>query len=156
MKVKFYENIDDKLLKFAVIIAKSNGKWVLCKHKQRTTYEAPGGHRENGETIEETAKRELIEETGAAQFSIMPVCVYSVTGKNRVNQTGEETFGMLYHAEITKFHAGLHSEIEKIFLFDELPQNWTYPEIQPLLIAEYQRRNAANFLPQAKTEKTGN
>ncbi len=35
MEVKFYESVDDALLKFAVIITKSNGKWVFCKHKER-------------------------------------------------------------------------------------------------------------------------
>jgi len=33
-EVKFYESVDDNLLKFAVIIAKSNGKLVFCKHKE--------------------------------------------------------------------------------------------------------------------------
>ena len=60
-EVKFYDNIDDELLKFAVIIAKTNGKWVFCKHKERDTYEVPGGHRENGEDILSAAKRELRE-----------------------------------------------------------------------------------------------
>ena len=65
LEVKFYDKVDDSLLKFAVIISLSNGKWVFCKHKERDTYEAPGGHREAGEDILETAKRELQEETGA-------------------------------------------------------------------------------------------
>jgi len=38
---------------------------VFCKHKDRDTFEFPGGHREKDEKIEETAKRELWEETGA-------------------------------------------------------------------------------------------
>lgn len=50
-EVKFYEHADDSLLKFAVIISKSNGKWVFCKHRERDTYEVPGGHREAGEDI---------------------------------------------------------------------------------------------------------
>ena len=91
MKVKFYDKVADELLKFAVIISKHDGKWVFCKHKERDTYEVPGGHREDGESILNTAKRELNEETGALDFSLDPVCVYSVTGKNRVNETGEET-----------------------------------------------------------------
>ena len=140
MKVKFYNAIDDKLIKLAVIISKSNGKWVFCKHRERDTYEIPGGHRENGETIDITAKRELQEETGAKEFMISPICVYSVTGRNRVNETGEETYGMLFFADIKEFDDELHSEIEKIVLFDELPSEWTYPSIQPLLIEEYQRR----------------
>ena len=46
VEVKFYDKVDDELLKFAVIIARSNGKWVFCKHKKRNTYEIPGGHRD--------------------------------------------------------------------------------------------------------------
>lgn len=137
MKVQFYDKVDDKLLKFAVIISKSNGKWVFCKHKERDTYEVPGGHRESGEQIDMTARRELQEETGAVDFTIEPVCVYSVTGKNRVNDTGEEIFGMLYYAEINKFDDELDSEMEKVVLLDELPSEWTYPLIQPKLIEKY-------------------
>ena len=42
VEVKSCENIDDSLLKAAVIIAKTNGKWVFCKHRERDTYEIPG------------------------------------------------------------------------------------------------------------------
>ena len=51
LEVKFYDSVDDSLLKFAVIVSQSNGKWVFCKHKERDTYEVPGGHREAGESI---------------------------------------------------------------------------------------------------------
>ena len=85
MEVKFYDTVNDELLKFAVVISQSNGKWVFCKHKERDTYEVPGGHRETGENILETAKRELQEETGAVKYEIKPICVYSVIGKTRVN-----------------------------------------------------------------------
>lgn len=140
VKVKFYEMAQDELLKFAVIVSKADGKWVLCRHREWDTYEVPGGHREPGETILETAKRELQEETGAQIFEIEPVCVYSVTGKTQVVDDEKETFGMLYSAEIKTFEVELHSEIEQVKLFDELPDNWTYPLIQPLLIQEYERR----------------
>ncbi len=137
LKVKFYDSVDDSLLKFAVIVSQSNGKWVFCKHKERDTYEVPGGHREAEESILETARRELQEETGAVKFEIKPICVYSVTGKTRVNATGEETFGLLCFAEISEFAKELHSEMEKVVLMDELPENWTYPLIQPKLIEKY-------------------
>ena len=140
VKVKFYEMVQDELLKFAVIVSKADGKWVLCRHRDRDTYEVPGGHREPGETILETAKRELQEETGAQIFEIEPVCVYSVTGKTQVVDDEKETFGMLYSAEIKTFEVELHSEIEQVKLFDELPDHWTYPLIQPLLLQEYERR----------------
>ncbi len=140
IEVKFYDQVADELLKFAVIISKTNGKWVFCKHKERDTYEVPGGHREESENILETAKRELKEETGALDFTISPICVYSVTGKNKVNETGEETYGMLFFADIKSFENELHSEMEKVLITDTLVENWTYPLIQPKLIEEAKRR----------------
>lgn len=146
MVVKFYDTVEDKLLKFAVIVAKSKGKWVFCKHKERDTYECPGGHREAGENIDDTARRELYEETGAIDYSIKPICVYSVTEPDNFN--GVETFGKLYFADITTFETELHSEIEKIELFDGLPKKWTYPLIQPFLLKEVERR----IFPEIVTE----
>lgn len=137
-EVKFYDTAKDSLLKFAVIIAKYNGKYIFCKHKDRDTYEIAGGHREAGEDITDTAKRELYEETGALDFSIKPVCIYSVTAPDNFN--GNETFGMLFFAEIDTLETELHSEIEKIIITDELPENWTYPLIQPKLWQEAQKR----------------
>lgn len=138
MSVNFYDEIDDKLLKFAVIIAKTEGKYVFCKHRERETWEVPGGHREQGEIISDTAKRELYEETGAVDFDIEPICVYSVIAEN--NFDGAESFGMLYFADIKSFEKELHSEIEKILITDKLPQAWTYPDIQPKLMEEAARR----------------
>lgn len=135
--VRFYDEAEDALLKFAVIAARSGGKWVFCRHKERTTLEIPGGHREPGESVDQTAARELREETGAKMFTLRPVCVYSV-----VRDDAAESFGGLYTAEISSFGA-LHSEIEEIFLLEEPPEgNWTYPEIQPRLVEEVRRRGA--------------
>lgn len=136
MTVRFYEEAEDSLLKFAVIIARTEGKYVFCKHKSRETLEVPGGHREEGETILAAAKRELYEETGALDYRIEPVCVYSAAS----DPDGEETFGMLYYAEVEAFEKELHSEIEKIVIMEECPERWTYPEIQPKLLAEAKRR----------------
>lgn len=149
LKVKFYDEINDKDLKFAVIMAKYDNRWIFCKHKERETYEIPGGHREVDETILDTAKRELQEETGAIEFEIQPISVYSVTGKNRVNSNGNETFGMLFYAEVYFFKDMLEDEIEKIEFFSNLPSNLTYPEIQPYLynkvIEEIKEKNKHNL-----------
>ena len=140
LEVKFYDQVEDNLLKFAVIISKTEGKWVFCKHKDRDTYEVPGGHREFGESIMNTARRELMEETGATEFNIKPICVYSVKGKTRVNENADdESFGMLFIADIVSFEE-LHSEIEEILITDILVENWIYPLIQPKLIEEARNR----------------
>ena len=47
---------------------------------------------------------------------------------------------MLYFADIQSLEKELHSEMECVCFFDELPTEWTYPLIQPLLIKEYLRR----------------
>lgn len=133
LEVKFYEQVDDELLKFAVILSRTQGKLVFCKHKARTTYEIPGGHREPGETIQETAKRELREETGAVEFDMKQVGVYSVKTEE------SETFGMLFVADIFSFE-DIHSEIESILITENLVEQWTYPLIQPRLLEEAIRR----------------
>ena len=137
ISVKFYEQIEDDKLKFAVILSKSKGKWVFCKHKERNTLEVPGGHREPGEDIEAAARRVLHEETGAIRFSMQPVCVYAVIRDGEP----EESCGMLFFAEIEEFEEELHSEMEKIVLLDVPPEeNLTYPDIQPKLWQETVRR----------------
>ncbi len=90
LEVNFYKKAAVRRLKFAAVASKSCGKWVFCKHRERTTYEFSGGHRESGQAILDTAKRELQEETGASDYGLEPVCRYSVTGKNRVNETGKK------------------------------------------------------------------
>jgi 8-oxo-dGTP diphosphatase len=136
LEVKFYETVEDHLLEFAVIVAKKGEQWVFCKQKTRDTYEVPGGHREQGETILEAAKRELFEETGAVDFEITPVCVYSVKGNDGAIDNVKETFGMLFYATINRFEQLPEYEMEETILMDCFPQKWTYPLIQPKLMAK--------------------
>lgn len=131
---KWYE-IDNNDLLFAVIVSRFQGKWILAKHKDRETWEIPGGHREKGEDINITASRELQEETGAKEFRIMPICIYSVIKEESDNtKHPTSTFGGLYFAEVVELGDLPNLEIEKIQLFDKLPSELTYPEIQPCLL----------------------
>lgn len=130
MKVIFkdFSEVEDNLLKFAVIMARYNGKWIFCQHKERDTWEIPGGHRELGENIFDTAQRELYEETGAEDFGIIPISVYGV------DRGGVVTYGGLFYADVDSLgKIPEEMEIGKIELFDTLPENLTYPAIQPYL-----------------------
>lgn len=130
IKVEFLKRseVDDVLLEYAVIATKSNGKWIYVKHRERTTWEIPGGRREKDEPIHKTAERELIEETGAFTYEIMPIGAYSVTTDTA------KSYGLLCYAEVEKFSDTLEHEIDEVREFDALPDEMTYPLIQPILM----------------------
>ena len=137
--VHFYEEAPaGARLKYAVIIAKHEGTLLWCRHKDRDTWEVPGGHIEPGETAIEAAARELQEETGATDFTIAPVCWYRL----HFNNGGLGSISLLCAAEV---HAmgELHSEIAEIRTFEGVPTDLTYPDIQPYLLAEAIRRGMA-------------
>lgn len=140
LNVNFYtaEEIDDSALEFAVIAARYESSWVFCKHKCRTTWEVPGGHRERGETMIDAAKRELFEETGAIVFDLVPICAYSVKREN-------ESFGMLFYARVTAFGPLPDSEMERIGFFVDIPSALTYPLIQPLLLEQVKCALEGNY-----------
>lgn len=135
MTVLFFPKdiIPEERLKFSVIAATYQGKWIFVRHKKRSTWEIPGGHRESGERPYETAKRELHKETGAAEFDLQEICVYGV------EKSGEITYGMLCFAKVTALGPlPPEMEIGEIKLCHELPSALTYPEIQPHLFAHVQ------------------
>ena len=129
-KVKFYNPsfTPDTRLTYSVIAAKYGGNWIFVRHRKRETWEIPGGHIEKKETPDEAAKRELIEETGAVDFTIECVATYSV------QKDGKTGYGRLYIADIFKLGPIQDSsEIGELMKADTLPENLTYPDIQPLL-----------------------
>ncbi|MGE7694616.1 NUDIX hydrolase [Lysinibacillus sp. NPDC094177] len=129
MKIEFYDigSVNDEKLEFSVISAYYQGQWVYVRHFNRQSWEIPGGHREPGEKIDETAKRELFEETGSRDVDLLPICDYSM------DDSLKKVFGRLYFAKIEEIGQLPDSEIEEVQLFSSLPKYLTYPEIQPIL-----------------------
>lgn len=133
LKVDFhYKKPLDIEMAYVVIVSKYKGKWVFVRHRERSTYEVPGGHIEQGEDYMAAAKRELYEETGATDFSLDFVSVYAVTRNDEVSG------GYLFFADIKELSELPDYEMAELVLFDYLPENLTYPQIQPHLFDRVQ------------------
>ena len=117
--------------KYVVVLSTYCGKIMLSRHKQRSTWETQGGHVEPGETPMDAARRELYEESGAVDYEIAALCDYRAWDEN----TGRGATGMVFTAEIRRLGDMPESEMAEVRLFDELPENLTYPAITPTLFA---------------------
>lgn len=118
-----------KQYKYVVTLSEYRGKILLSRHKERDTWETQGGHIEPGETALDAARRELFEESGAAEFEIEPLCDYWAG----VEGTDDWANGMVFHAVIQSLGPLPESEMAETRLFDALPENLTYPGITPVL-----------------------
>ena len=109
------------------IMALYNGKWLFCMHKERDTWENPGGHIETGETPLKAAKRELYEETGAINFDIEPLCDYYVDGEigDRYFKGNVQVYFAIIHI-LGKLPIG--SEMKLIDFFDSFPDKLRFPQ----------------------------
>ena len=132
MTCRTYEAGSLKEYKYVVILSEYQGKILLSRHKNRTTWETQGGHIEPGETPMEAARRELFEESGAVEFEIEPLCDYwAGTPEDWAN-------GMVFRAVIKKLGHLPESEMAQVQSFDHLPPNVTYPASTPVLFANLQ------------------
>ncbi len=118
---------------FVVIVTQYKDKWVWVQHRERDTWEIPGGHIENGESADDAAKRELFEETGAIHFTINAVCDYTVKTSNK------DGISRLYYANVENFGPLPESEISCIKFCDIIPDKLTHPYIQPILFSEVKK-----------------
>lgn len=119
--------------KYTVICANYKGKWILSRHKKRDTWETQGGHIEDGETPLEAAKRELFEESGIRDADVYPVCDYWGFNPFRCSN------GMVFLAVVHSIGELPESEMQEIGMFDELPDNLTYPQTSPILYREAEK-----------------
>lgn len=126
ISVDFYDSnlIEEDKIEFVVIVAFYDNKLIVVRHKDRETWEIPGGHKEEYESSEEAAKRELFEETGAKLFDLEWICTYAV---NR------NSYGQLYFADVKDLETLPESEIGEVKIVNDLPEKLTYPLIQPYL-----------------------
>ncbi|MHC0038951.1 RNA deprotection pyrophosphohydrolase [Pseudoneobacillus sp. C159] len=64
-----------------LVICQYGSQWLLTNHKKRG-WEFPGGKVELNESLEEAARREVLEETGAYIRDLAPLGTYKVNEPN--------------------------------------------------------------------------
>ena len=122
--------------KYVVVCAYYRGQWLMSRHRARDTWETQGGHIEPGETPLQTARRELYEESGVTDAEVIPVCDYNgYTDKGSAN-------GVVFLAVVNRLGTLPESEMAEVRLFDDLPENLTYPNVSPRLYQEAAKRLA--------------
>ncbi|MDI9470788.1 MAG: NUDIX domain-containing protein [Bacillota bacterium] len=95
-------------VRIVVIAATSRGRLLLVRSPGEERPGPPAGHREPGETPLAAARRELVEETGALDWRLEPVCYYSVAqAAPELDPTHPArdvgAYGLLCRAEIAAF-----------------------------------------------------
>ena len=117
-------------IKYVVICVRHEGQWLLVRHRERETWELPGGHIEKGETPSEAAHRELFEEAGVKAGVLLPVCNFFAQD----DKGG--AYGTLFYATADSFHDLPSFEMAERKLFKEWPAHTTYSYIYNMLVPE--------------------
>ena len=142
MRCEIYPIKELKDYRYVVILSRYQGELLLSRHRQRTTWEAQGGHIEAGESPMEAARRELFEESGAIRFTIAPLCDYRARAGDEISWSS----GVVFIADIFELGPLPYSEMAETRGFQQLPRRLTYPEILPKLL-EYLQSVHPDFVP---------
>ncbi len=138
MGCRILEWDDTITCKYVVVLSRYQGKLLFSRHRERSTWETQGGHIEPGETPQVAARRELWEESGAARFTLRPLCIYYawVTA-----DPGDAAYGAAFVADIEELGPLPESEMAQVRVFETLPEDLTYPDITPRLYQEARKRS---------------
>ncbi len=81
VKLSFKQHSFAQKPEHVLVICKMNDKWLLTNHSVRGL-EFPGGKVEQGESLEEAGRREVLEETGAIMKELRFIGEYEVSHIN--------------------------------------------------------------------------
>lgn len=123
ISIEFFDtdHFDLSELTYVIIGARENENWIFVRNKDRQSWELPAGHIEKGESADEAASRELYEETGVRDATLVAIHDYSVTIEGLTRR------GRIYYARILSRGALPDSEIAEIVLVEKSPKPATYP-----------------------------
>lgn len=111
-----------------LLVINDNNEVLMQCRSDFNSWDFPGGTMEIDETLEESAIRELREETNLEAESIKILDVFSGEDVYRKYPNGDELYVVSILCEVRKFHGKLQINDEestklKWFKFNELPDN---------------------------------
>lgn len=80
--IDHFDDLPDKLKLKAHAVCLHNGKMLLVNHPEWDIWSIPGGTRDFGESIEETLKREIVEETNCKVIDYRPIAYQKIVNFN--------------------------------------------------------------------------
>ena len=108
---KHFNDIPDKLKLKAHAVCFWNSKILLVSHSEWKIWSIPGGTREQGESIEETLVREIVEETNCEVLDYAPIAYQKIIGRN------DEHFRLLYKCNVNpigEFEKDVAGNVDRI------------------------------------------
>ena len=109
-------------IEFVNCVAHRQNQILFCKWRDNDIWTLPGGRTEPGESAEETAHRELLEETGATFKNPEVLCYIHCFMFN------SEYWGIAYLGEIETLGKPLDlNEVSEARLFASFPENLSEP-----------------------------
>lgn len=111
----------------------NNGKYLLVKHKEGGHWDFPKGHVEEGESEEETALREIYEETGL-KVSLIEGFTESISYIDEINDEDKTVVFFLFKTDSFKIKHITDDVIDSIWLtYEEALDKITFDSAKELL-----------------------
>ncbi|MGG0719748.1 RNA deprotection pyrophosphohydrolase [Robertmurraya massiliosenegalensis] len=131
--------------KHVLVICRYDEHWLLTKHPKRGL-EFPGGKVEPGESIEEAAKREVFEETGARLNSLQFI------GEYEVEDGGEAFVKAIFYGQVRTLEEMSHfHETEGPALIQENLLEERFSDVYSFIMKDFVIEKSLRYIEQLKS-----
>jgi 8-oxo-dGTP pyrophosphatase MutT (NUDIX family) len=106
------------VVEFVVVVAYRRGQILYARWREDGCWTLPSGRVEHGQTPEEAARRELLEETGATLKQVRVLCYMHCF------MFGREYWGVTYLGEVSELGTPMDlDEVIEASMFADVPAN---------------------------------